>query len=887
MTLTVGSRIGAYEITGVLGAGGMGEVYRARDARLRRDVAIKVLPQRVAGDPERLARFEREAQILAALNHPHIAQIYGIEESGGVRALVMELVEGENLGQRTARAPLAIREITAIAQQIAEALENAHARGIVHRDLKPANIQLTPGGVVKVLDFGLAKAVEPDGPPHASGAPTLTETLVTGPRVIMGTRAYMSPEQATGAAVDKRTDVWAFGCVLYEMLARMPAMAGTDLFDARNPDLAALPAATPEAIRRLLRRCLQKDPKHRLHDIADARLELQDVATASEGHAAMAGPAARTRLERVAWPVAGVLFVGLIAALVWGRAQSARPASADYLAYRTALVLPPAANPGGQTSGRFALSPDGRRLAFVAAGDDGRRQLWLRSLDDISAKPMPGTVDATTPFWSSDSRQLAFFAHDKLKTIDVAGGPPVTLTEAKGALGGSWGHGGVIVFGLARSGLHTVPASGGTPTAVTSLDSSRGEVHHVWPFVLPDGRRFLYHAAGSKTGDPFEANGIYAGTLGSPERKLLVDGGSAAQYAGGFLLFMRRETLMAQRFDADQLTLTGDPVPVAEGIATNPNFRVGAFSASANGVLAYQTAAAQPPSRLLWFDRKGTPLGALGDAAYYRHPELSPDGSQVAVAILNPTTGARNLWIVDVARGVPTRLTSGDNERFPVWSPDGSRVAFTSGRDGTFDILAKASNGTGEEAVLVHDTVNKYPTSWSRDGKHLLYYTGGTTLSTGNDLLVLPLFGSRAPFPYLRTPFAETEGRFSPDGRWVAFQSSESDQLEVYVASFPQPGTKWRVSTNGGLMPRWSHDGGEILYLAPDNTLMSVAVTPATTGLTLAAARPLFVTRPAHPSWALAKDGRFLINTSADDTAPAPLTLFINWTAGLAGRKLQ
>jgi Tol biopolymer transport system component len=571
-------------------------------------------------------------------------------------------------------------------------------------------------------------------------------------------------------------------------------------------------------------------------------------------------------------------------ALAWGAIVYFTRATLDQPAYRSSIVIPPDIRVSGPPSQRFALSPDGRFLALAAVAEDGEARLWVHSFESASVRPLSGTEGGTAPFWSPDGRFLGFFANDKLKKIDLAGGPPVTLADVDGAAGASWSTNDVILFASSRSALRTVPASGGNPALVTSLDAGNGEVTHVSPAFLPDGRHFLFHAAGSKEGGSFDPNGIYVGVIGSWERKLLVGEGSNAQYAAGYLLFLRQRALMAQSFDVELLELTKDPIVVAEQIAAGPFLHTGAFSVSTTGALAYQTNQPQPPSQLVWFDRTGKRLGALGEPAFYRHPELSPDGTQVAIAILDPITNTNDLWLIDVARGVRTRFTvAHTEERFPTWSSDGNRVAFTSGRGGRFDVFVQTSNGSRGEERLTHDLENKYPTSWSPDGRTILFYTGGSTQGSGNDLWILPLFGDRKPLQFLQTPFNELEGRFSPDGRWIAYQSTESGRMEVYAAAVSDPGRKSRVSAGGGTHPRWARAGREILYLAPDGKLMAAGVQLGEATIEIGSPKPMFQTRLAHPSWTLSSDGeKFLLNTMLEETADAPIMLFLNWSAALS-----
>jgi eukaryotic-like serine/threonine-protein kinase len=899
--LTPGHRVGPYEIVAPLGAGAMGEVYRAHDTTLNRDVALKVLPELFAVDADRLARFTREAHVLASLNHPNIATIYGLEESNGTQALVLELVEGPTLADRIARGPLALDEALTIARQIADALEAAHEKGIIHRDLKPANIKIAGNGVVKVLDFGLAKVW--DGAPQSdlAGSPSLNATG-SGERSILGTPAYMSPEQARGKPLDKRTDIWSFGCVLYEMLTGGQALAGETVSDTiaaileREPEWDALPATTPVNLRQLLKRCFVKDPRRRVRDIGDARIELDDAFARQAIGAPVARRAGR---ERVAWIASALVTVAAVFAI--GSVPYLRRAPADTRAYRSSILPSPSASrPAGLLpSSRFALSPDGRRLAFVGTDAGGVTALWVQSLDGLAGQPLAGTEGALMPFWSPDSRFIGFVARGKVKKIDATGGPPLILADHTGGgnAGATWNRDGVILLSAPSLGnpIRRVSASGGASSPVTTLNADAGERFHIFPFFLPDGRHFLYLAVGSKTGGPVSPNGIYVTALDSNERKLLVPGGSNAKYAEGYLLFLRGQTLIAQPFDAQRLELTGAAVPIADDVAIGGVTGIsGGYSVSETGVLAYQTGSvdeggpADTSTQLVWFDRSGKAIGALGDKAGYGDLELAPDGERATVSLLDRTRRARDIWLVDIARGLRTRFTFDPAEEWgSVWSPDGSRVVFSSNRKGRFDLYQKVSSGAGAEEELLVDSRDKFPIDWSPDGRFILFGDGATAATA--DLWVLPLFGDRKPFPFLQTPFGEVPGRFSPDSRWIAYASDDSGRNEVYVAPFPgrgeTPGSRWQISTTGGTQPRWRKDGKEIFYLAPDKRLMAAAVNGQKSAFEVGAVRSLFDTRAPstinpRSAYDVSPDGQhFLVNTLAEEAASAPITLVVNWPA--------
>ncbi|HEV3215640.1 MAG TPA: protein kinase [Vicinamibacterales bacterium] len=896
MPLPVGTRLGPYEILLPLGSGGMGEVYRARDTKLKRDVALKILPSEFTHDPERIARFRREAQVLAAVNHPHIGAIYGLDEANGQQFLVLELVDGESLDRRIARGPIPVDEALGIARQIAEGLEVAHEKGIIHRDLKPANIALATDGNVKVLDFGLAKATEPASGPSldVTNSPTITSpAMMTGIGMILGTAAYMSPEQAKGRVADKRSDVWAYGCVLYEMLTGSRAFTGNDVSDVlarvleREPDFNALPGMTPPAIRRLLRRSLEKDRKRRLPDIGVAVLEI-DEALATPGDSPVGPSARRTGMD---WRAAlgGALLAAAVVAtamIVYVRRTAVEP-----MVSRLEI-----STPGTIWPFQFALSPDGRRVAFITGGT-GPQQLAVRSLDQGGVQILAGTEGASNPFWAPDSRTVGFFAASKLQRIDLSGGAPQILTDAMGATprGATWSDQGVIVFSTANSGLMRVPATGGTPVEVTRLAGQGG---HQWPQFLPDGRHVLFLVAG---GQP-QTHGVYVASLdgGEPMRILGVE--QNAMYAPpGYLLRASQGVLVAQHFDAARLTVSGDPFPVAQGIGQDDGTGRSAFSVSAAGILAHRLAAVIP-RQLVWVDRTGKSLGTVGplDEGNPTSPALAPDEKRVAHgrSIQNNT----DIWLTDIGRAIATRFTVDPAlDVSPVWSPDGTDVVFRSTRKGPSDLFIKPANGATDEQPLLVNQQNKTPLDWSRDGRFLLFSM--LDAKTQSDLWVLPMGPShgstnaRKPFPIVQTSFDETQGQFSPDGRWIAYTSNESGRDEIYVRPFSDAGGKWQVSTGGGSQPRWRGDGNEIFYVAADAHLMAVPIRATSEGRAIDAGKPLvlFPTHLANGSgisltgwqsralYAVTRDGRFLMNVNADAATPdiPPLTVVLNWTAGV------
>jgi eukaryotic-like serine/threonine-protein kinase len=886
----IGKQIRVYRIDSLLGVGGMGEVYRARDTKLGRDVAIKFVSPAFTTNPERLARFEREARMLASLNHPHIGGIYGVEESDGAPALVLELVEGLTLADRMAKGPLSLSEALAIAKQIADALDAAHERGIVHRDLKPANIKITPEVVVKVLDFGLAKVFAGDtSAQDLTQSPTVT---VGGSRggVILGTAAYMSPEQARGQPVDKRADIWAFGCVLYEMLTGQAAFGGKTISDTiaavidRQPNWTALPASTPWNIRRLLQHCLEKHPKQRLRDIADARLDLDEELSGPERAGAGEYPQTEgsSLIVGSRWRYAvgiGLLVCGT--ALGW------------WLQFRPAVergaVRVDVSPPTGTKfmTGFGAISPDGRFLTFVAESSSGPR-LWVRALDSQAARELPGTDGVAFPFWSPDSRSLGFFASGKLRRIDIAGGMPTEICDVPVGRGGTWNTDGVIIYNAWNDGpLLQVPATGGTPRALTALDVTRHENSHRYPIFLPDGRHFLYFIRS----DNREIRGIYVGSMDRPQdRTLVITSDFNGVYSpgpdrqSGHLLWLRNGALVAQPFDLERFSILGEAVTVGDSIQIRPSSVGGPdalspVSVSRDGTLVYESSP-EPHHQLTWYARDGRVVGSVGAPDAYLDLRISPEGQRVAVSRMDPSTGRTDIWLMDIVRGVPTRVTF-EGASMLAWSPDGHRVAYPkAGSPPNLFVQDVTKAGSIERLVNAHNT-QQFP-EWSPDGRFLLYAedVNDPSSKTRTDLQLLSVDGARTITPYLQTPFAETRGRFSPNGKWVAYTSDESGRNDVYVESFPVGGPKRRISGKGGDFARWRQDGKELFYTALDSTLISVPVQAVPNSLIVGESKPLFKIAGRAGSYDVAPDGqRILALPSAGDDAGPSMTVVVNWPA--------
>jgi serine/threonine protein kinase len=874
VALAPGTRLGPYEVIAQIGAGGMGEVYRARDTKLNRDVALKILPNAFAIDGDRIARFRREAQVLASLNHPNIAHIYGFEDSGSTHALVLELVEGPTLADRIAKGPIPLDEALPIARQIAEALEAAHEQGIIHRDLKPANIKLRDDGTVKVLDFGLAKAMEPASAisPALTASPTITTPAqMTGVGMILGTAAYMSPEQAKGRPADKRSDVWAFGCVVYEMLAGQRAFPGDDLSETfaavikSEPDWAALPPEIPIAIRALIRQCLEKDAHRRVSGMAAARFVLTERAILAPA------PTQAARASTLSYVVAVVSALAALAIGVTATVRELRRSSPPEM--RVDLNTPSTPAPLD-----FALSPDGRYLAFVASGD-GPKRLWLRSLDEVDARPLMGTDDASLPFWSPDSHVVAYFAASKLFTIDLSGSPPHALADAPVPRGGTWNVDGTILFSPNTGALRRVQASGGTVTAVTQLTA--GHAFHRYPQFLPDGRHFLFYVNGS-----VDVVGLYLGSLdgGQPKRLAAIDGGGVL-LPPDRIIFANQGALFERQLDIAHGELIGEPRVLAESavpLTLGPGGGMG-VSASAAGHVAYR-AGSGARTELVWFDRTGKVLehATEADANGMAYPDLSPDGRHVAV--IRSIQNNQDIWLVDLVRRGLTRFTfDGATDTVPLWMPDGARILFTSNRKRAFDIYVGTANQPGNEQPLLEDSSPaKVPQDVSKDGRFLLYYE--VTPGNGRDLFAVDLTShDRRPVGVANTPFEETLARFSPDGRWVAYQTNATGRFEIVVQPFPGRGGHWQVSTAGGVAPRWRADGREIYFIAPDGSMMAAAVTIGGAAFDAEPPVKLFATKVVNggsiaanaPQYAVSRDGHFLINQMLDGP-PTPIVLILN-----------
>jgi serine/threonine protein kinase/Tol biopolymer transport system component len=878
MGLTTGTKLGPYEIQSPLGAGGMGEVYRARDTRLERTVAIKILPTQFSSDPVRKQRFEREAKTISGLNHPHICVLYDVGHQDGMDFLVMECVEGETLARRLEKGPLPLDQVLKYGAQIADGLDKAHRSGVVHRDLKPGNIMLTTTGA-KLLDFGLAK---PAATPVSAATLTAVRTApVTEEGTIVGTFQYMSPEQVEGKEVDGRSDIFSLGAVLYEMVTGKRAFEGKSQLSVasaileKDPEpISAAKPMTPPALDRCIRRCLAKEPERRWQNAGDLASELQWIAEAGS-QAGVAGriPARPRRWERASWLLAATFFLLLMAAGValWN-ASNRRP----HPMYFHASVSFPAND--------LALSLDGRMLAMVAYSQQASNYvLWTYEVGGQRTNSLDGTQGASYPFWSPDGKFIGFFADGKLKKVEVSGGQPQVLCDAPNGRGGTWNRDGVIVFtpDSLGAGLFRVSSSGGSPLEMTKLDASRSEQSHRWPVFLPDGKHFLY--LGSNFAGLLENNAIFLGSLDSQERRLLVSTSANAAYAEpGYLLYLRdNKTLVAQPFDGRRYVLSGEPHTLSDEVLYTPLVNRAVFSVSSGDILVTQTGRGASLSQLTWFDRSGKPAGTVGMPASFGNVRLSPDGHRVAVDQINPDGRNIDIWIHEPARGATTRLTFDPSpHQAPIWSPDGKQILFSSNRKVTTRLYLKNADGSGseEEVADLGTFVPVNAWDWSRDGKHVLF-------RKGNELWHLSR-PEHATKPLLQAKWTVRNAQSSPDGRWMAYASNETGSMQVYVSPFLNGNGKWQVSSAGGQEPKWRQDGKELFYLSADGKMMAVAVK---TGASFEASSPvaLFQTHRRQPvssqdvfSYDVSGDGqKFLILTKVDEANAAPLSVLLNWAS--------
>ena len=881
----IGQTISHYRVTAKLGAGGMGEVYRATDTKLGREVALKVLPDAFAKDAQRMQRFQREAQVLASLNHPHIAAIHSLEHEGKVQALAMELVEGPTLAERIAQGAIPWEEALPIAKQIAEALEYAHERGIVHRDLKPANIKLTAAGQVKVLDFGLAKALSDDSVVQdISNSPTLS-MAATKAGFILGTAAYMSPEQAKGKSVDRRTDVWAFGCVLYEMLTGRRAYGGEDVSETLaaiirgEPDWSALPARLPASAQRIVRRSLEKDLRQRLQAIGEARIAIEDclLHPAEESSTAEA----RTARAGLSWPAMAALAILpalLVGALVW----KLRPSAVALEINRAQITLPHALPLDYQ--GSLALSPDGRQLVF-AGRSEGKHQLYIRRMGEFEAKAIPGTEGGGSPFFSPDGKSLGFPANGKLKIVSLSGGAPVEIADCPSPQGAAWGRDDTIIFNRGHGeGLWRVPASGGMPQEVSKVDPSKGEAGHHWPALLPDGKHILFTI--EVDGKPYDEAVIVVQSLETGARQTLIQGGTDGRYIPtGHLVYWTGGNLLAVPFDAAQLRVTGPPRVVVRDVMMGTANGFAQLTFSEEGTLVYLAGQdSRTDMSLVRVDRSGRPVALPVPARAYAALQISPDGRRLAVTIVGAND---NLWLYEFGRTTLTRFTFDKENAIPVWSPDGRRVAFARHAGGDDrDLHWVTLDGSGSPEELFASPNNQGPSSWSRDGKHLVFTEEDP--GTGSDIWVLPMEGERKPQVFLKTKFNERFGHFSPDGRWIVYSSDLSGEWQVYVRPFPGPGSARQISVEGADEPIWAGNGREIFF-RHGNKVLAVEVRTQP-DFQASSPRLLFEATyvgqdfgaqmyDAFPDWS----GFIFVRQNTDPSTKKTLNVVFNWFEELRG----
>jgi serine/threonine protein kinase len=881
MAILPGKRLGPYEILSAIGAGGMGEVYRARDTRLDRIVAIKVLPAHLADNTELRERFEREARAVAGLNHPHICVLFDIGHQDDTEFLVMEYLEGETLAERLKKGPLPLDQVLQYAIEIADALDKAHRKGITHRDLKPGNIMLTKSGT-KLLDFGLAKLQQEAAPATPlSQLPTIGEAI-TAQGTILGTLQYMAPEQVEGKTdqIDARTDIFAFGAVVYEMVTGKKAFEGKSqasliakILETDPPPISSLKPMTPPALDRVVKTCLAKDPEDRWQSARDLVRELK-WASETDGRKTGTVEAAPTQKTRVVlpWLIVGALILTVTAGAIWQR--NSRPSEAT-MYFRGPTSFSPR---------DMAVAPNGHTIAATGYKESVRKSvIWIYELGSQDAKPLADTEGASFPFWSPDGKSMGFFADGKLKKLDLEGGPAQILSDAPTGRGGTWNKDGVILFtpsGQLGGGVYRIPASGGTATVVSTPEASRGEQSHRWPMFLPDGKHFLYMAfsIGLRT----DANAIYVGSLDSNEKRLVTKASANASYAApGYLLFYREETLFGQRFDPVKFELKGEPAPILSDIESFMRMARVGFASNDSGLLVAQSSQAASFSQLIWFDRKGNQVDVTGKPDVYANVALSPDEKSVAIDKTDSGNQNTDVWIYELKGDRTERVTFDPSiDTKPVWSPDGARLAFSSSRGNVFDIFLKDTSGARDEKLIAHVDADEYADDWSKDGKNILYTRGSELWFMTYPELKGTLF--------LKTPSTLRTGRFSPDGNWVAYASNESGKWEIYVTSFPDARGKWQVSTGGGEQPHWRGDGKELFYLSSDSKMMAA---PVSQGANFTARAPvvLFQANPREVAatseqafYDVSRDGqRFVINTEQKQEGVEPMTVILNWAARL------